>query len=67
VKYITYDTTKLKFRPSTGVQAPAIVVGAGYWTATVTHAMILNFSCGVGVNTTNPVTTTAGEGEPVCK
>jgi prepilin-type N-terminal cleavage/methylation domain-containing protein len=67
VKYATYDTTKLKFRPSTGVGDPLIVTGSGFWTATVTHTQILNFSCGVGVNTTNPIAATAGEGEPVCK
>ena len=28
VKYITYDTTKLKFRPSSGVTDPVVVPGA---------------------------------------
>jgi prepilin-type N-terminal cleavage/methylation domain-containing protein len=66
-KYVTYDTTQLKFRSSTGVNAPTIVPGQGYWTATITHTQIASFSCGIGVNTTNPVVTTAGDGEPVCK
>jgi prepilin-type N-terminal cleavage/methylation domain-containing protein len=66
-KYVTYDTTQLKFRPSTGVAAPSIVPGQGYWTATITHSQIAAFSCGIGVNTTNPVVTTAGDGEPACK
>src|SRR5260221_12626548 len=66
-KYVTYDTTKLKFKPSTGVNNPPIVPGAGYWQATVTHTQIASFSCGIGVNTTNPLVSTAGDGEPGCK
>ena len=66
-KYVVYDTTKLKFKPSTGVNNPTIVPGAGYWSATVTHTQIANFSCGIGVNTTNPLVGTAGDGEPACK
>ena len=67
VKYVTYDTLKLKFRPSTGVMTPSIVVGSGYWSASVTHTQVPSFSCGIGVNTANPVVPTAGEGEPSCK
>lgn len=67
VKYITFDTTKLKFRPSSGVNPPVIVPGAGYWSATVTHTQIANFTCGVGINTVNPLVLSAGDGEPVCK
>jgi type IV pilus assembly protein PilA len=61
------DTTKLKFKPSTGVSTPNISIGQGYWSATVTHSQILNFTCGIGVNTPNPQVTTAGDGEPACK
>ena len=61
------DTTKLKFRPSTGVSTPNILIGQGYWSATVTHNQILNFTCAIGVNTQNPKVTTAGDGEPACK
>jgi prepilin-type N-terminal cleavage/methylation domain-containing protein len=67
VKYITYDTTRLKFRPSSGVTNPVVVPGPGYWTATVAHTQIANFSCGIGINTMNPLVSTAGDGEPVCK
>ncbi|MES2178739.1 MAG: prepilin-type N-terminal cleavage/methylation domain-containing protein [Gemmatimonadota bacterium] len=67
VKYATYDTTKLKYRPSSGVMTPTIVVGSGYWSATITHSQVPSFSCGISVNTTNPVVATAGEGEPACK
>jgi prepilin-type N-terminal cleavage/methylation domain-containing protein len=66
-KYSTYDTAKVKFKPSTGVSTPIIVPGAGYWSATVTHSQIPNFTCGIGVNTTNTIVTTAGDGEPACK
>ena len=66
-KYVTYDTSKLKFKPSTGVNDPTIVPGSGYWSATITHTQIASFSCGIGVNTTNPIVTTAGDGEPACK
>ena len=66
--YVVYgDTTKLKFRPSTGVSTPNIAIGQGYWSATVTHNQILNFTCGIAVNTVNPQVATAGDGEPSCK
>ena len=65
-RYVTYDTTKLKFRPSRGVSDPVIVPGVGYWSATITHTQIANFSCGIGVNTPNPVNSTASDGETAC-
>jgi len=61
------EDTVLHFRPSTSVTDPKIVTGAGSWTATVTHTQIpAPFTCGIGVNTTNLIVTTAGDGEPVC-
>ena len=66
-KYVTYDTLKLKFKPSTGVNNPTITPGSGYWSATISHTQIANFSCGVGINTVNPLVVSAGDGEPVCK
>ena len=66
-KYTVYDTAVLKFKPSTGVSTPIIVPGAGYWSATVTHSQIPNFTCGIGVNTVNTVVSSAGDGEPACK
>ena len=65
--YVTYDTTKIKFKPSTGVNDPTITPGAGFWSATISHTQIASFSCGIGVNTVNPLVSTAGDGEPVCK
>ena len=67
MKYVAYDTSLLRFRPSSGVTNPNIVVGAAYWSATITHTMIPGFSCGIGLNTTNPVDPSAGNGEPVCR
>ena len=66
-KYVIYDTAQLKFKPSTGVSTPTIRIGAGYWSATVTHSQIANFTCGIGVNTTNTIVGGAGDGEPACK
>jgi prepilin-type N-terminal cleavage/methylation domain-containing protein len=61
--------TGLLFEPSTGVALPLITPGPGYWSATVTHDQITNpvITCGIGVNTVNPVVATAGDGEPVCQ
>jgi prepilin-type N-terminal cleavage/methylation domain-containing protein len=63
----TANLTAMSFQQSTGVNAPTISVGSGYWTATVSHTQLSGVSCGIGVNTTNPLVTTAAEGEPVCK
>ena len=64
-KYST-SLTAVNFKQSTGVNTPTIATGAGYWTATVTHSQLAGHTCGIAVNTTNPIVTTAGEGEPVC-
>ena len=64
----TQTLTQLKFQSSTGVNAPAIATGAGYWTATVDHTQLPGQSCGLGINTTNPLSgVVAAEGEPACK
>ena len=68
VYYLPYiDTTKLRFKPSLSVSTPSIIVGRGYWSATVMHSQIPNFTCGISVNTVNPIVSAAGEGEPTCK
>jgi prepilin-type N-terminal cleavage/methylation domain-containing protein len=64
---ITATNSGLAFDPSTGVGVPVITTGSGYWTATVTHSQIANFSCGIGVNTNNPVDPTIGQGTTVCQ
>ena len=64
----TATLTQLKFQSSTGVTAPTIVTGAGFWTATVSHSQIPTQTCGLGINTTNPLSgVVAAEGEPACK
>jgi prepilin-type N-terminal cleavage/methylation domain-containing protein len=65
----TSNVPDLKFQPSTGVATPLIdaPTTGGYWTATVTHTQLAGQSCGIGINTTNPVTASAAEGEPACK
>lgn len=64
---ITVSSTGLVFDPSTGVSYPLITVGRGYWSATVSHTQIPNFSCGIGVNTANPIDSTAADGTPACR
>ena len=66
VKY-TSTLTQLKYKQSTGVWTPTITVGAGFWTASVTHTAIVGKSCEIAINTSNSLVTTAGDGEPVCK
>jgi type IV pilus assembly protein PilA len=66
-KYASDTLAGMKFKPSTGVSMPRISPYAGAWLATNTHSQLTNFSCGIGVNTTNPLVGTAGDGEPVCK
>ena len=63
----TGTLTQLKFNVSTGVNAPNIAAGAGYWTATNTHTQLPGQTCGIGINTSNPLVTTAAEGEPACQ
>ena len=58
--------TKNSYKNSSGVGVPAVVTGAGYWSATVTHSQLAGATCGIGVNTTNPTISTAGDGEPSC-
>jgi hypothetical protein len=62
----TADLVALKFKSSTDVNAPTIVVVPGSWRATTSHNRLKNVVCGISVNTTNPIAATAGEGEPVC-
>ena len=61
------DSLHVNFKQSTGVNTPTIVTGPGYWSATVTHSQLAGTTCGIAVNTANPLVATAGEGEPVCK
>src|SRR5947208_3114709 len=65
--YYTTGTTlisKNSFKNSSGVGVPAVTVGAGYWSATVTHSQLSGSTCGIGVNPTNPIISTAGHAQP---
>jgi len=66
-KYASDTLKGMKFKPSTGVSMPVITVNGGSWVATNTHTQLGTFQCGIGVNTTNPVLSSAGDGEPTCK
>ena len=63
----TSNLTSLNFKASTGVNQPSITTYAGAWTATNSHTQLVGIQCGIGVNTTNPMVSVAGEGEPACK
>ncbi len=64
----TATLSQLKFQSSTGVNAPTITTGAGFWTATVDHTQLPGMQCGLGINTANPIAgVVAAEGEPACK
>ena len=65
-KYTT-SLTALNFKQSSGVNAPTITTYAGAWMATNSHTQLTGVVCGIGVNTTNPRISTAGEGEPACQ
>jgi len=63
----TSNLSSLKFAMTTGVTVPAITVYSGSWTATNTHTQLPSMTCGIGVNTTNPLMGGLGEGEPACR
>ena len=65
--YYTTNLTKIGFKQSTGTNAPTIVTYAGAWIATNSHTQLTGKVCGIGINTTNPTVSTAGEGEPACQ
>jgi type IV pilus assembly protein PilA len=65
-KYTT-DLTALGFKASSGVNSPVVATYAGAWSATNSHTQLTGTVCGIGVNTTNPRVSTAGEGEPACQ
>src|SRR6266508_452756 len=52
--HYTSTLGNLKFNVSTGVGSPAIVTGAGYWSATNTHTQLSGATCAIAMNTTNP-------------
>ena len=64
-KYTT-SLTAVKFQKSAGTNDPTVSVGTGYWTATNSHTQLSGATCGIGINTTNPINSGAAEGEPSC-
>ena len=65
--YTTNLASMNNYKTSTGVNAPTITVGSGFWSATVSHTQITGKTCAIAVNPANPNSATAGDGEPVCK
>ncbi len=65
-KYTT-DLTLVGFKQSTGIATTVVATYPGAWTATNSHTQLTGTVCGIGVNTTNPRVSTAGEGEPACQ
>ena len=66
-RYASLAELSNKFSSTSGVGSPSIVPSTSYWSATLTHPQIPGMTCGISVATTNPVASTAGEGEPICK
>ena len=65
--HTAYGTAaQLGVTPSSGATLPNIIPGPGYWTATNSHSQYPGASCAIGVGTANPLSATAGEGEPYC-
>jgi type IV pilus assembly protein PilA len=64
-KYST-DINALNMRMTTGVNAPTITTGPGYWTATVSHSQLAGHICGISINTTNPIVATVADGTTAC-
>jgi type IV pilus assembly protein PilA len=65
--YTTNTVALNNFKTSTGVTAPTITVGQGWWAASVGHTQLTGKTCAIAVNTANANSTTAQDGEPVCK
>ena len=63
----TANLGSLQFASSTGVTTPVVSTYTGAWSATLQHSQLPGAECGIGINTTNPTVTSAGEGEPACK
>jgi len=67
-QYSPNPTDLNNFKTSTGVGGLTINVGAGFWTATVTHSQLTaGKDCTIAVGTANPANANANDGEPVCR
>jgi type IV pilus assembly protein PilA len=64
--HYTTQIANLNVRPTAGVTVE-IVTGAGYWSASATHAQISDgFRCGIAVNVENSVVPGTADGLPGC-
>ena len=65
--YIVWgDTTKLKFKPSTGVSTPNITIGQGYWSARATALPLTTMQCSIFYGTTPPLPPATADGAVAC-
>ncbi|MDB4898909.1 MAG: putative pilin [Gemmatimonadetes bacterium] len=60
------NQASMNYRVSAG-DVVSIATGPGYWSATAAHAQIPGFTCGISVNTDNPVTAGVPDGQTECK
>ena len=64
----TSTVSQLKYQNSVGINSPTITTGAGYWFATNDHPQLPGITCGIGLNTTNPLPGVAAvDGEATCR
>jgi prepilin-type N-terminal cleavage/methylation domain-containing protein len=63
----TSIAAQLKYQTSVDVNTPVIATGTGYWSATTTHTQLPGVTCGVSINTTNPVVPAAAQGQSICQ
>jgi Tfp pilus assembly protein PilE len=54
------------YHSSAGVSLPVVRLGARDWSATVTYRDRAGAMCGISVHTTNPISVSTRDGEPVC-
>jgi type IV pilus assembly protein PilA len=66
--HYTATISQLKYQSSLGTNPPTIATGAGFWYATNNHTQLPGTLCGIGINTTNPLSgVAAAEGEAACQ
>jgi type IV pilus assembly protein PilA len=66
-RYATLAEVRTRIAPSDGLGTPTIIATTSNWSATLTHPHVPGMICGIAVATPNPISATAGEGDPFCK
>jgi prepilin-type N-terminal cleavage/methylation domain-containing protein len=66
-RYATLTEIRTRIAPSDGLGTPTIIASTSFWSATLTHPQVPGMLCGIAVSTANPVSASAGEGDPFCK